>query len=75
MAAFCNRLRVQIDDEVDTTYPERRIGKVPVETAGGRRIEARVDEPKGDPGLLRPTRRTSAERSTDSQTRDQRHTP
>ena len=54
MAAFCNRLRVQIDDEVDTTYPERRIGKVPVETAGGRRIEARVDEPKGDPRPLRP---------------------
>jgi len=54
MAALCNGVRVQTDDDVDTAYPERRIGKVPVETAGGRRIEARVDEPNGDPTPLRP---------------------
>jgi 2-methylcitrate dehydratase PrpD len=38
------------DHEVDPAYPARWIGTVEVTTADGRRCEARVDEPKGDPG-------------------------
>jgi 2-methylcitrate dehydratase PrpD len=39
-----------LDVEVDRAYPNRWIGKVEVETTDGRRLAARVDEPKGDPG-------------------------
>ena len=34
----------------DRAYPKRWIGKVRVQTTDGRTLEARVDEPKGDPG-------------------------
>ena len=40
---------MELDDEVDTAYPARWIGKVTVETTDGRRLEGRVDVPKGDP--------------------------
>jgi 2-methylcitrate dehydratase PrpD len=39
-----------LDPEVDAAYPARWIGKVTVETSDGRALQARVDEPKGDPG-------------------------
>jgi 2-methylcitrate dehydratase PrpD len=39
-----------LDDEVDTAYPQRWIGKVTVHTHDGRVLLGRVDEPKGDPG-------------------------
>jgi 2-methylcitrate dehydratase PrpD len=41
---------------VDSAYPARWIGKVQVLTTDGRQLQARVDEPKGDPGntLSRP---------------------
>jgi 2-methylcitrate dehydratase PrpD len=39
-----------LDQEVDTAYPQRWIGKVTVHTADGRVLHGRVDEPKGDPG-------------------------
>jgi len=38
------------DAEVEAAYPARWVGKVTVETVDGRRLTARVDEPKGDPG-------------------------
>lgn len=41
---------MELDAEVDGAYPARWIGKVTIETRDGRRIEGRVDEPKGDPG-------------------------
>ena len=41
---------MRLDPEVDAAYPRRWIGKVTVETRDGRRLEGRVDEPKGDPG-------------------------
>ena len=41
---------MQLDPEVDAAYPRRWIGKVTVHTTDGRTLEARVDEPKGDPG-------------------------
>ncbi len=50
VADFRHRVSLQLDPEVDRAYPERWIGKVSVETNDGRTIDARVDEPKGDPG-------------------------
>ena len=54
--AFRDKVRMQLDAEVDAAYPARWIGKVMVETTDGRTLAARVDEPKGDPGntLTRP---------------------
>jgi 2-methylcitrate dehydratase PrpD len=56
VAAFRDKVAMQLDAEVDTAYPARWIGKVSVETADGRTLQGRVDEPKGDPGntLSRP---------------------
>jgi 2-methylcitrate dehydratase PrpD len=48
--AFRERVRMQHDPEVDAAYPARWIGKVSVRTRDGRELDARVDEPKGDPG-------------------------
>jgi 2-methylcitrate dehydratase PrpD len=50
VVAFRNRVEMVLDDEVNTAYPARWIGKVRVQTTDGRTIESRVDEPKGDPG-------------------------
>jgi 2-methylcitrate dehydratase PrpD len=56
VAEFRERVSMQLDSEVDAAYPSRWIGKVTVETADGRVLHGRVDEPKGDPGnsLSRP---------------------
>ncbi len=56
VVAFRDRVVMVRDDEVDRAYPQRWIGKVEIETADGRTLAARVDEPKGDPGntLSRP---------------------
>ncbi len=48
--AFCNRVSMALDAEVDSAYPKRWIGKVTVTTTDGRSLHGRVDEPKGDPG-------------------------
>lgn len=48
--AFKDRVLMRLDPEVDAAYPGRWIGKVTVVTRDGRVIEARVNEPKGDPG-------------------------
>ncbi len=50
VAAFREKCVMAFDPEVDTAYPKRWIGKVTVETADGRKLLGRVDEPKGDPG-------------------------
>ena len=47
---FSGKVRMVLDDEVDTAYPARWIGKVTVQTHDGRELHGRVDEPKGDPG-------------------------
>ena len=49
VAAFRDRVTMVLDPEVDAAYPARWIGKLVLETVDGRRIEARVDDPKGDP--------------------------
>ena len=48
--AFCDRVEMELDAEVDGAYPQRWIGKVTVHTRDGRVLKGRVDEPKGDPG-------------------------
>jgi len=48
--AFCDRVTMTLDPEVDGAYPQRWIGKVTVQTHDGRIFKGRVDEPKGDPG-------------------------
>jgi 2-methylcitrate dehydratase PrpD len=50
VAAFRDLVTMELDEEVDTAYPQRWIGKVTVTTHDGRVLEGRVDEPKGDPG-------------------------
>jgi len=50
VAAFREKCLMALDPEVDLAYPKRWIGKVTVETADGRTLHGRVDEPKGDPG-------------------------
>ncbi|MBZ1349250.1 MmgE/PrpD family protein [Alcaligenaceae bacterium LF4-65] len=56
VAAFRDKVTMELDEEVDTAYPQRWIGKVTVTTKDGRNLAGRVDEPKGDPGntLSRP---------------------
>jgi 2-methylcitrate dehydratase PrpD len=50
VASFRDRVMMVLDPEVDRAYPARWIGKVEVLTRDGRRLQGRVDEPKGDPG-------------------------
>lgn len=56
IARFRDKVRMELDREVDAAYPARWIGKVTVTTKDGRTLESRVDDPKGDPGntLSRP---------------------
>jgi hypothetical protein len=50
VTAFRARVAMRLDPEIDAAYPARWIGKVTVRTKDGRAFDARVDEPKGDPG-------------------------
>nr|WP_175801732.1 MmgE/PrpD family protein [Burkholderia anthina] len=50
IARFRDKVRMELDPEVDAAYPARWIGKVTVTTKDGRTLEGRVDDPKGDPG-------------------------
>jgi 2-methylcitrate dehydratase PrpD len=50
VARFRDKVAMRLDPEVDAAYPLRWIGKVVVETADGRTLHGRVDEPRGDPG-------------------------
>jgi 2-methylcitrate dehydratase PrpD len=50
VVALRAKVQMELDREVDAAYPARWIGKVSVDTVDGRRLHARVDEPKGDPG-------------------------
>jgi 2-methylcitrate dehydratase PrpD len=47
--AVHDKVTMKLDDEVNTAYPARWIGKVLVETGDGRRFEGKVMDPKGDP--------------------------
>jgi len=50
VANFRDKVSMTLDAEVDAAYPARWLGKVSVTTTDGRTLDARVDEPKGDPG-------------------------
>lgn len=50
VVAVRRRVRMLVDQEVDGAYPQRWIGKVEVLTRDGRRLQGRIEEPKGDPG-------------------------
>lgn len=50
VADFAARVAMEADAEVEAAYPRRWIGKVEVLTRDGRRLESRVEQPKGDPG-------------------------
>jgi 2-methylcitrate dehydratase PrpD len=50
VSAFRDKVAMEFDEEVDTAYPARWIGKVSLQTTDGRTLQGRVDEPKGDPG-------------------------
>jgi 2-methylcitrate dehydratase PrpD len=50
VAAFRNKVHMVRDAEVDSLYPKRWVGKLTAKSTLGRTLEARVDEPKGDPG-------------------------
>jgi len=50
VAAFRDKVTMELDPEVDAAYPARWIGKVSITTTDGRSFAGRVDEPKGDPG-------------------------
>ncbi|RUU49666.1 MmgE/PrpD family protein, partial [Mesorhizobium sp. M7A.T.Ca.TU.009.01.1.1] len=50
VARFRAKVRMELDAEIDTLYPKQWVGKVSVTTVDGRKFNARVDEPKGDPG-------------------------
>jgi 2-methylcitrate dehydratase PrpD len=56
IAAFCNKVTMVLDEEINNAYPRQWIGRVTVQTTDGRTLEARVDVPKGDPDntLSRP---------------------
>jgi 2-methylcitrate dehydratase PrpD len=64
VAALRDRVTMRLDAEIDRAYPQRWIGKVTVTTKDGRTLQARVDEPKGDPGntLTRPELENKARR-------------
>lgn len=53
---FAARVAMQRDDEVDTSYPKKWLGRVEVETMSGQHLHGAVDSPKGDPDntLSRP---------------------
>lgn len=44
------KVHMQLDREIDALYPNRWVGRVCVKTTDGRTLEARVEQPKGDPG-------------------------
>lgn len=56
VAAFREKVSMELDEEVDSAYPARWLGRVIVTTTDGRVFTAAIDEPKGDPGntLSRP---------------------
>lgn len=56
VAAFREKVTMELDPEVDGAYPSRWLGRVIVTTTDGRTLTAAIDEPKGDPGntLSRP---------------------
>lgn len=49
IAAFRERVSMQLDAEVDSAYPRQWLGRVTVTTRSGQQFTGRVNVPKGDP--------------------------
>ncbi|MCW2271988.1 MmgE/PrpD family protein [compost metagenome] len=49
VAAFRDKVSMQLDDQVDAAYPQRWLGRVEVLGNDGRRYQGAIDSPKGDP--------------------------
>lgn len=47
---FRNRVEMQLDEEVDSAYPARWLGRIDVTTVDRQTLVGAIDEPKGDPG-------------------------
>jgi len=47
--AFHDKVTMVLDPEVDAAYPRRWLGRVSVVTRDGRKLEHRIDSPRGDP--------------------------
>lgn len=50
VAAFRDKVSMELDAEVDAAYPQRWLGRVEVATCSGETRLGAIDEPKGDPG-------------------------
>lgn len=50
VAAFRDKVSMTLDEEVDSAYPNRWLGRVNIQTTDGRQLQGSIDEPKGDPG-------------------------
>ncbi len=50
VAAFREKVSMEFDPEIEKLYPHRWGAKVVAQTAAGRTLECRIEEPKGDPG-------------------------
>ena len=47
--AFHDKVRMELDSEIDNAYPRRWMGRVAVRTRDGRTLEQKIASPKGDP--------------------------
>ncbi len=48
--ALAERVRVTVDPDFEAAYPQQLGAAVTITTTDGRRLEVRVDRPRGDPG-------------------------
>ena len=62
VAAFRQRVVMELDPEVDAAYPQRWIGKVTVHTRDGLQLRSRVDEPRAIPATRCPAPRSKTRR-------------
>lgn len=46
---FHDKVRMELDPEIDQAYPRQWMGRVAVQTRDGRMLEQRITSPKGDP--------------------------
>ncbi len=49
VSGFRYKVTMQLDTEVDCTYPQRWLGRIDVHTTDGRLMSGAIDSPKGDP--------------------------
>lgn len=50
VGAFFSKVTMELDPEIDAAYPARWMGHVILDLKDGRRVEARIEDARGDPG-------------------------